>query len=160
MVFKKDDNPKTPAVEEQKSFSKQVLVKSGLPKDTDSTPGNFNASVDNYSKPSKSVNKSVTKSSSPMPKQQMMKSNSPGIQNVNSAPKRMPPPTPQRQPPAPPKPKLPQVKALYPYTASNEEELSFEVGDIITILDRDEGWLKGELNGLEGWIPGNYVEEI
>ena len=151
LVFKKDDNPKTPAVEEQKSFSKQVLVKSGLPKDTDSTPGNFNASMDNYTKSNKAA--------SPMPKQNAVKpAASPGL-NAN-VPKKMPPPTPQRQPPAPPKPKIPQVRALYPYTASNEEELSFEVGDVMGILERDEGWLKAELNGMEGWIPGNYVEEI
>nr|5XG9_A Chain A, Unconventional myosin IB [Entamoeba histolytica]5XG9_B Chain B, Unconventional myosin IB [Entamoeba histolytica]5XG9_C Chain C, Unconventional myosin IB [Entamoeba histolytica]5XG9_D Chain D, Unconventional myosin IB [Entamoeba histolytica]5XG9_E Chain E, Unconventional myosin IB [Entamoeba histolytica]5XG9_F Chain F, Unconventional myosin IB [Entamoeba histolytica]5XG9_G Chain G, Unconventional myosin IB [Entamoeba histolytica]5XG9_H Chain H, Unconventional myosin IB [Entamoeba len=55
---------------------------------------------------------------------------------------------------------LPQVKALYPYTAANDEELSFKVGDIITILEKDEGWWKGELNGQEGWIPNNYVKEI
>ena len=30
----------------------------------------------------------------------------------------------------------------------------------MTILDRDEGWLKCELRGQQGWIPGNYVEEI
>lgn len=51
--------------------------------------------------------------------------------------------------------------ALYPYQAQNEDELSFEKGDVITVLAKDEAaWWKGELNGISGVFPSNYVSSM
>lgn len=48
--------------------------------------------------------------------------------------------------------------ALYPYKAQNDDELSFEKDDIISVVGRDEPeWWRGELNGLSGLFPSNYV---
>ncbi|KAM7354142.1 dynamin associated protein 160 isoform 4-T4 [Cochliomyia hominivorax] len=53
---------------------------------------------------------------------------------------------------------LDKVIALYPYKAQNDDELSFDKDDIISVLGRDEPeWWRGELNGLTGLFPSNYV---
>ncbi|KAH8249562.1 hypothetical protein KR032_010580 [Drosophila birchii] len=53
---------------------------------------------------------------------------------------------------------LDKVIALYPYKAQNDDELSFDKDDIISVLGRDEPeWWRGELNGLSGLFPSNYV---
>lgn len=54
-------------------------------------------------------------------------------------------------------------RALYPYDAENEDELSLKEGDIVTIITKevqDKGWWKGELNGRIGVFPDNFVEII
>ncbi|XDV43348.1 hypothetical protein PO909_011843 [Leuciscus waleckii] len=52
-----------------------------------------------------------------------------------------------------------QVIAIYDYTAANEDELSFSKCQIINVLDKsDPDWWKGELNGVTGLIPTNYVK--
>lgn len=54
-----------------------------------------------------------------------------------------------------------QVRANYDFGAENEAELSFALGDIITVLNQDdEGWWEGELNGQRGLFPSNYVEVL
>jgi hypothetical protein len=56
---------------------------------------------------------------------------------------------------------LQQVKALYDFDAKDENELNFNVGDIIDVLDeRSDGWLIGLLNGLSGLVPITYVEKV
>ncbi|KAG4066602.1 hypothetical protein HA402_007238 [Bradysia odoriphaga] len=53
---------------------------------------------------------------------------------------------------------LDKVIALYPYKAQNDDELSFEKDDIISVLGRDEPeWWRGECQGLTGLFPSNYV---
>lgn len=53
---------------------------------------------------------------------------------------------------------LDKVIALYPYKAINDDELSFEKDDIISVLGKDEPeWWRGELNGIVGLFPSNYV---
>ncbi|GAA6082972.1 intersectin-2b [Tachysurus ichikawai] len=57
---------------------------------------------------------------------------------------------------------LTKFKALYPFSARNEEELSFEMGDIIEVdemIEREEGWLYGGFQGKMGWFPESYVEK-
>ncbi|XP_043919490.1 intersectin-2 [Protopterus annectens] len=54
-------------------------------------------------------------------------------------------------------------KALYPFEARNEEELSFHVGDIIQVDEGsvgEPGWLYGSFQGKTGWFPTNYVEKV
>lgn len=53
------------------------------------------------------------------------------------------------------------ARALYDYTATGARELSFKTGDIITILVKDaSGWWHGELNGVQGLLPSNFLEEV
>ncbi|XP_069549849.1 intersectin-2b isoform X1 [Brachyistius frenatus] len=56
---------------------------------------------------------------------------------------------------------LTSFKALYPFTARNNEELSFGSDDIIEVdetVEREEGWLYGSRQGKMGWFPESYVE--
>ncbi|XP_063078267.1 intersectin-2a [Engraulis encrasicolus] len=50
-----------------------------------------------------------------------------------------------------------QVRALCSWTAKSEGHLSFSQGDIISVLQRQETWWLGELNGTQGWFPKTYV---
>jgi len=67
--------------------------------------------------------------------------------------------------PAPPPPSRPGhvqvVRALYNYTAQQNDELSFQEGDILYIIDKSDqsGWWKAKVGNQEGMIPSNYVEE-
>jgi len=55
-----------------------------------------------------------------------------------------------------------QAKALYDYAGEAEGDLSFSAGDVITIHDTSDpgGWWQGELNGVVGVFPSNFVETI
>jgi hypothetical protein len=54
-----------------------------------------------------------------------------------------------------------KVVALYPYSALNEDELSFEKDDVIILLAREEAsWWRGELKGVSGLFPSNYVAPL
>ena len=54
-----------------------------------------------------------------------------------------------------------QVRALYAYAATQDDELGFEAGDLITVVNKDkEEWWSGELNGKTGVFPANYVEPV
>uniref|UniRef100_A0A6Q2YKK9 Intersectin 2a n=1 Tax=Esox lucius TaxID=8010 RepID=A0A6Q2YKK9_ESOLU len=51
-----------------------------------------------------------------------------------------------------------KVIAKYDYTAANQDEMSFFKGQLINILDKDNpDWWKGEVNGVTGLLPTNYV---
>ncbi|XP_039645198.1 brain-specific angiogenesis inhibitor 1-associated protein 2-like protein 1a isoform X2 [Perca fluviatilis] len=55
----------------------------------------------------------------------------------------------------------PRVRTIFPHTAGNNHTLlSFDDGDIITLLIQEEkdGWLYGELNKTQqrGWFPSSY----
>ena len=51
-----------------------------------------------------------------------------------------------------------KVIALYPYNASNSDDLTFQKHDVIAVIDREDiDWWEGELNGKTGFFPGNYV---
>ncbi|XP_066526620.1 intersectin-2b [Hoplias malabaricus] len=57
---------------------------------------------------------------------------------------------------------LTRFKALYPFAARNEDELSFETGDVIEVdetIEREAGWLYGSFQGKVGWFPESYVEK-
>ncbi|XP_065672988.1 osteoclast-stimulating factor 1-like [Hydra vulgaris] len=67
--------------------------------------------------------------------------------------------------PAPPPPSRPGhvqvVKAIYAYSATRGDELSFEEGDLLYIIDKTEstGWWKARVGNKTGLIPSNYVDE-
>ena len=48
--------------------------------------------------------------------------------------------------------------ALYDYQAAAEDELSFDPDDVITNIQIDEGWWRGECGGQIGLFPANYVQ--
>lgn len=49
--------------------------------------------------------------------------------------------------------------AIYSYAATSDEELSFEEGDTLSIVDSsDESWWKAERGGFVGLVPATYVE--
>ncbi|XP_028671633.1 rho guanine nucleotide exchange factor 6 isoform X1 [Erpetoichthys calabaricus] len=53
------------------------------------------------------------------------------------------------------------VKARFVFKQTNEDELSFSKGDVISVTRMEEGgWWEGTLNGKTGWFPSNYVREI
>jgi hypothetical protein len=57
----------------------------------------------------------------------------------------------------------PRYRALYDYTAADEDEISINEGDIIVDANIiDSGWMEGrnQRTGQFGMLPSNYVEEI
>ncbi|XP_036947784.1 rho guanine nucleotide exchange factor 7-like [Acanthopagrus latus] len=53
------------------------------------------------------------------------------------------------------------VKARFAFQQTNEDELSFSKGDIISVSrQEDGGWWEGSLKGKSGWFPSNYVREL
>lgn len=52
-----------------------------------------------------------------------------------------------------------QVIGMYDYIAQNDDELAFNKGQIINVLNKeDPDWWKGEVNGHVGLFPSNYVK--
>ncbi|XP_048860845.1 intersectin-2-like [Brienomyrus brachyistius] len=48
---------------------------------------------------------------------------------------------------------------MYDYKAGNEDEMSFSKSQLINVLNKDDAdWWKGELNGVVGLFPTNYVK--
>uniref|UniRef100_A0A8B9HGB2 Rac/Cdc42 guanine nucleotide exchange factor (GEF) 6 n=1 Tax=Astyanax mexicanus TaxID=7994 RepID=A0A8B9HGB2_ASTMX len=53
------------------------------------------------------------------------------------------------------------VKARFNFKQNNEDELSFNKGELIHVTRQEEGgWWEGNLNGKTGWFPSNYVREV
>lgn len=54
-----------------------------------------------------------------------------------------------------------RVKAMHNFKGTNNDELVFQKGDIITVTQIMEGgWWEGTLAGKTGWFPSNYVKEF
>jgi hypothetical protein len=53
-----------------------------------------------------------------------------------------------------------QARAQWDFAATDTDELSFKKGDVITILEEDDDWWVGELNGKKGTLPRNYVVKL
>lgn len=83
-----------------------------------------------------------------------------------------PPYSPNKKPELKPKPKFikmvepnlqqpKRVKALHNFKGTNNDELCFSKGDIVTVTQTMEGgWWEGTLNGKTGWFPSNYTKEV
>uniref|UniRef100_A0A3P9D9L9 LIM and SH3 domain protein 1 n=2 Tax=Haplochromini TaxID=319058 RepID=A0A3P9D9L9_9CICH len=75
-----------------------------------------------------------------------------------------PAPEPVRQAAAAPPPSAgKRYRAVYDYSAADEDEVSFMDGDVIVDVQQiDEGWMYGrvERTGQQGMLPANYVEAI
>ncbi|XP_032326901.1 E3 ubiquitin-protein ligase SH3RF1 [Camelus ferus] len=64
-------------------------------------------------------------------------------------------------PPARGTPQLPCAKALYNYEGKEPGDLKFSKGDIIILRRQvDENWYHGEVNGVHGFFPTNFVQII
>lgn len=83
---------------------------------------------------------------------------------ANNVGRAVPPPPPPAQaatpPPPPAAPAKPQYKAIYPFQSQEAGEIAFEKGDLLEIVEKDEnGWWLARKDGIEGWVPSNYLEE-
>jgi hypothetical protein len=81
------------------------------------------------------------------------------LESVQPAVSREPPPP--QIPQAPPAASGPRYKALYDYTAADDDEVSFMEGDTISDVNViDDGWMEGTVDrtGQHGMLPSNYVE--
>ena len=53
------------------------------------------------------------------------------------------------------------TQALYSYNAVNDDEHTFNAGDIFDVLSKDsENWWTARYKGHTALLPANYVEEI
>ncbi|XP_061580136.1 rho guanine nucleotide exchange factor 7a isoform X2 [Cololabis saira] len=53
------------------------------------------------------------------------------------------------------------VKARFNFQQTNDDELTFAKGDLISVTrQEDGGWWEGALGGRTGWFPSNYVREV
>lgn len=62
-----------------------------------------------------------------------------------------------------PPPLQKRYRAVYDYSAADEDEVSFQDGDtIVNVQQIDDGWMYGtvERTGDTGMLPANYVEAI
>lgn len=72
----------------------------------------------------------------------------------------------KKPPPPPPKPRGASsnatfVTALYDFGGQGAGDLVFQEGDRIRVVKRTESmddWWEGELHGVKGSFPANYVE--
>jgi len=56
---------------------------------------------------------------------------------------------------------LAKAKALYTYTPGNADELAFNEGDELTIIDTsEEEWWKTERGGVVFIVPAAYLEVV
>ncbi|XP_029429538.1 E3 ubiquitin-protein ligase SH3RF1 [Rhinatrema bivittatum] len=66
-----------------------------------------------------------------------------------------------RSPPVRGVPQLPCAKALYNYEGKEPGDLKFNKGDVIILRRQvDENWYHGEINGVHGFFPTNFVQII
>ncbi|XP_061091351.1 intersectin-2-like [Conger conger] len=74
------------------------------------------------------------------------------VQNVPDNNGRPSAPTPE-----PASTKLEQAQALCSWAGNTESHLNFAKDTVITVLEQQEEWWLGELNGKHGWFPKSFV---
>ncbi|CAG8507662.1 2498_t:CDS:10 [Paraglomus brasilianum] len=58
-------------------------------------------------------------------------------------------------------PDVPRLAVVeYDYVARERGELSLQKGGVVTVLEQNQGWWKGDLNGNIGTFPANHVKLI
>ena len=55
---------------------------------------------------------------------------------------------------------FPKAHALYSFVGQKSGDLSFSAGQIITIFTQQGNWWSGQVNGVQGSFPSNYVKLI
>ncbi|RMZ95511.1 CD2-associated, partial [Brachionus plicatilis] len=73
------------------------------------------------------------------------------------------PPSEERNKPAPAAPPSPafQARVLYSYVPVNDDELSIQQNQVVTVLRLvEDGWYEGTLEGRRGVFPSNYVQKM
>jgi len=78
---------------------------------------------------------------------------------ITSEESRFQPPTSTNKTPEPSSGSF-QAQAMYPWKAKEDNHLSFQKGDIITIKEQQDMWWFGYLNGNSGWFPKSYVKQL
>ena len=58
--------------------------------------------------------------------------------------------------PTPPQ-RLPIATAIFKFSGERDSDLSLEVGDLVTVLKREDEWWHGRVGRREGDFPANYV---
>ena len=54
-----------------------------------------------------------------------------------------------------------RAEAKYDYAAAQDDDLTLRTGDIISVHDKlPNGWWNGTCNGVTGFFPGGFVEEL
>jgi hypothetical protein len=54
-----------------------------------------------------------------------------------------------------------RVRALHTFEPTESNELGFEEGDVIMVVNRDyKDWWRGQLRGRTGYFPANYVVRL
>jgi len=53
-----------------------------------------------------------------------------------------------------------RARGVYPFESQSPDELSFNPGDELIIIDQSGEWWTAEMHGKRGLIPGNYVQLI
>ena len=48
----------------------------------------------------------------------------------------------------------------YDYVARERGELSLQKGGVVTVLEQNQGWWKGDLNGNIGTFPANVCKNV
>ncbi|KAK7108325.1 hypothetical protein V1264_016079 [Littorina saxatilis] len=51
-----------------------------------------------------------------------------------------------------------QAQALYQWKARQDNHLSFNKDDVITVREQEDMWWHGDLAGKDGWFPKAYVK--
>lgn len=83
-------------------------------------------------------------------------------EQVRQPPREPEPPAPS-MPTAAPVASGPKYRALYDYSAADDDEVSFVEDDLISeVTVIDDGWMEGrvERTGQYGMLPSNYVERV
>jgi len=60
----------------------------------------------------------------------------------------------------PPKSNVIRARGVYPFESQSPDELSFNPGDELVIIEQSGEWWTAEMHGKRGLIPGNYVQII